>query len=259
MRSRSTLDQTFLRYVVGSKEFTDHVRSIITGVNVPHIAGRDIAAFEFTLPPLSIQLQIGKILAAYDDLIEVNQRRIAIVEEMARRLFDEWFVRFRFPGHGKERLVESSLGKVPATWRVEPLSVIVENIKVGTKPGSHLADRRYVPIECISRRSLALGDSMPWQDAQSSLQLFEEGDILFGAMRPYFHKVAIAPFPGVTRSTCFVWRACLPRYRSFAALVAFDDRLVAFATAHSKGSTIPYAQWDGSLSDYRVSVPPTTA
>ena len=66
---------------------------------------------------LPTQRRIASILSAYDDLIENNTRRIAILEEMARRIYEEWFVRFRFPGHDGVRMVESELGLVPEGWR----------------------------------------------------------------------------------------------------------------------------------------------
>ena len=72
----------------------------------------------FRLPPLPDQRRIASILSAYDDLIENNTRRIAILEEMARRIYEEWFVRFRFPGHEGVRMVESELGLVPEGWEL---------------------------------------------------------------------------------------------------------------------------------------------
>jgi type I restriction enzyme, S subunit len=67
--------------------------------------------------PLDVQRRIAAILSPYDDLIENNMRRIAILEEMARRIYEEWFVRFRFPGHERARMVESELGLVPILFR----------------------------------------------------------------------------------------------------------------------------------------------
>jgi type I restriction enzyme S subunit len=77
------------------------------------------------LPPLPIQRRIAGILSAYDDLIENSQRRIKILEEMARRLYREWFVHFRFPGHEGCRLVESSLGEIPEGWEVGRLDEVL--------------------------------------------------------------------------------------------------------------------------------------
>ena len=75
-------------------------------------------ASRFPYPPLPTQRKIAAILSAYDDLIEVNTRRIALLEEMARGLYREWFVRFRFPGHEGVRMVESAVGLAPEGWEV---------------------------------------------------------------------------------------------------------------------------------------------
>ena len=84
-----------------------------SGSTVEHMRLEDIPSLEFNVPPLPIQRRIAGILSAYDDLIENSQRRIKILEEMARRLYREWFVHFRFPGHEDCRFVESPLGEIP--------------------------------------------------------------------------------------------------------------------------------------------------
>jgi type I restriction enzyme S subunit len=76
---------------------------------------------EIDLPPLPVQKKIASILSAYDDLIENNERRIRILEEMAQNLYREWFVNFRFPGHEKVKMVNSPLGKIPEGWDVKKL------------------------------------------------------------------------------------------------------------------------------------------
>lgn len=74
----------------------------------------------------SVQRSIASILSAYDDLIENNTRRIAILEEMARRIYEEWFVHFRFPGHEQVKMVESELGLIPEGWSLRKLGEVVE-------------------------------------------------------------------------------------------------------------------------------------
>jgi type I restriction enzyme S subunit len=76
-------------------------------------------------------------------------------------------------------------------------------------------------------------------------------------MRPYFHKVCIAPFHGVTRTTCFVLRPREPLFLPFALLTVFQEETVSFANAHSQGATIPYAVWDGALAEKKVLMPTT--
>jgi type I restriction enzyme, S subunit len=78
------------------------------------------------IPPLPIQRKIADILTAYDDLIENNTRRIAILEEMAQSLYQEWFVKFRFPGWEKVGMVESEVGLVPEGWEIKKLGQIME-------------------------------------------------------------------------------------------------------------------------------------
>lgn len=87
---------------------------------------RDMRAFNVYVPPLPTQRKIAAILSAYDDLIENNTRRIAILEEMARLLYHEWFVRFRFPGHEQVRMVDSALGPVPEGWAIKQLGKVIE-------------------------------------------------------------------------------------------------------------------------------------
>jgi type I restriction enzyme S subunit len=115
------LDQDFLRFVIGGPGFESYVIPITTGVNVPHISGKQILDYEFPLPPLPVQQRIAGILSAYDELIENSQRRIKILESMARALYREWFVNFRFPGHESVPRVPSPLGEIPQGWEVKPI------------------------------------------------------------------------------------------------------------------------------------------
>ena len=82
--------------------------------------------FEFRLPPLPVQRRIAGILSAYDELMENSQRRIRILEAMARALYREWFVHFRFPGHEKLPRVASPLGDIPQGWEVKKLGEVLE-------------------------------------------------------------------------------------------------------------------------------------
>ena len=97
----------YLYYWFSAPAMREHIANQNRGSSVPLITLGTLRALEVTLPPLAIQRRIAAILSAYDDLIENNTRRIAILEEMARRIYEEWFVRFRFPGHEHTRMVDS--------------------------------------------------------------------------------------------------------------------------------------------------------
>jgi type I restriction enzyme S subunit len=114
IRAKGELDQFFLRYVIGGRLFESYIKPIVTGVNVPHISGTQIGNFAFGFPTRPIQKKIAAILSAYDDLIENNNRRIAMLEKMAEELYREWFVRMRFPGHEKVKIIKG----VPEGWEV---------------------------------------------------------------------------------------------------------------------------------------------
>ena len=125
------LDQDFLRFVIGGPGFESYVMPITTGVNVPHISGSQILDYEFALPPLPVQQRIAGILSAYDELIENSQRRIKILETMARALYREWFVHFRFPGHENVKFAATQFGRVPEDW-VLPL---IDHVDFKEGPG----------------------------------------------------------------------------------------------------------------------------
>ena len=121
----------FIRYVLAAPDFSGHIHRITTGANIPHISGKDIAAYEFELPDLEDQVRIVECLSAYDDLIATNQRRIALLEDAARRLYREWFVHLRFPGHESVPVKDG----VPEGWAKLPLGDVAE-ITMGQSPES---------------------------------------------------------------------------------------------------------------------------
>jgi len=114
---RNKVDNVFLNYYLNGPYVQGLVHAKTNGATVPHLNMKDVRSLPIPeLPPLPIQHRIAGILSAYDDLIENSQRRIKILEEMARRLYREWFVHFRFPGHEDCRFVDSPLGEIPEGW-----------------------------------------------------------------------------------------------------------------------------------------------
>jgi|SRR5690348_971168 len=99
---------------------------------VPGLNRNALHLLPVSVPPLTTQRKIAAILSAYDDLIENNTRRIAILEMMAQSLYREWFVYFRFPGHEKKSVVESVLGMIPEGWEVKAIGDVIETLGGGT-------------------------------------------------------------------------------------------------------------------------------
>ena len=195
IRGETPLDTKFIRYCIEWK--LNALLNLAGGSTFPNLTKDTIR--NFPIPYLEFRHKIAAILSPYDDLIKNNTRRINILEEMARIIYRQWFVEFQFPGHEKVPMVESELGLIPQGWEIGKLGDIVENIRKTEKSGKHLEPLPYVPIDCIPRRSIALMQHKPSREAKSSLIAFKRNDILFGAMRAYFHKVIFAPFDGITR------------------------------------------------------------
>lgn len=117
-------DARFVYYML--KQLAPDVKGMAGGAATPIISKSSFSEIEVMVAPREKQGRIASMLSAYDDLIENNTRRIAILEEMARRIYEEWFVRFRFPGHENVRMVESELGLVPEGWASRRLDEIAE-------------------------------------------------------------------------------------------------------------------------------------
>jgi type I restriction enzyme S subunit len=120
-------------------DFGQHLLlSATTGAAQGVINTQSVAALPVPVPPWSVQERVASILSAYDDLIENNTWRIAILEEMARRIYEEWFVRFRFPGHEGVRMVESELGPMPERWRLSRVGALFTTVLGGTPSRARL-------------------------------------------------------------------------------------------------------------------------
>ena len=185
------------------------------------------------------QERLSSILAAYDNLIENNQKQIKLLEETARRLYKEWFVNFRFPGYEDTPIVDG----VPEGWALGELGDIAIDSGKKEKKEHRGQYQYYLPIDCLPKRSLAYTDKNDITLAESSLVAFMPNDILFGAMRPYFHKVVVARDKGLTRTTCFVINSKMPAYWAYLLLLLFSKDTVDYATQISVGTTMPYVRW----------------
>jgi type I restriction enzyme S subunit len=124
------LDRDFAYYAL--KTLEQHFFNSGSGAAIQNINTDILRQAEIPHPPLPVQRRIAGILSAYDELMENSQRRIRILEEMARALYREWFVHFRFPGHEKHPRVASPLGDIPQGWDVKLVKDILSRRAAGT-------------------------------------------------------------------------------------------------------------------------------
>jgi type I restriction enzyme S subunit len=129
---RRKVDQGYFYYLVLSPEFRSNVMNVRSGSAQPFISLANLRSFEVSyVENPGVQRRIAGILSAYDELMENSQRRIRLLEAMARALYREWFVHFRFPGHEKLPRVASSLGDIPHGWEVKTIADVCESVSYG--------------------------------------------------------------------------------------------------------------------------------
>jgi type I restriction enzyme S subunit len=139
-----------------------------------------VSNFRGAVHPLPTQRKIAAILSAYDDLIENNTRRIAILEQMAQALYREWFVDFRFPGHEQHRMVESPLGLVPEGWVIKSLFNVAD-VTYGFPFKSNQFTTQPTGMRVIRIRDIKpnSSDTYTTEEAESRY-IVDNGDLLVG-------------------------------------------------------------------------------
>ena len=151
----------YIGYYMRLPSFRGEFRAFSTMTTRASLRNEDLLGLEVKLPSIEIQKQIADILSAYDDLIENNQKQIKLLEEAAQRLYKEWFVDLRFPGHENTKIVDG----VPEGWRVASIADICDTVGGGapsTKIQSYYekGDILWVTPTDITRNfSLALLDT----------------------------------------------------------------------------------------------------
>jgi type I restriction enzyme S subunit len=142
------LDSGYLNYLLSSPPLRGWMIGVANGATVPHLNMSDIRSMEIpVMPSIDSQRKIASVLTDYDDLIENNSRRIKLLEEMAQRIYREWFVDFRYPGHEDARLVDSRLGPIPEDWMAKCVSDRFSVVLGGTpsRTNSHYWSNGTVP------------------------------------------------------------------------------------------------------------------
>ncbi len=235
IRPHKGLDYRFLYYHFLLLCRKNGFAGLFTVSTIKHMPKDKLALVEIPLPPLPVQRWLADILSAYDDLIENNRRRIAILEETARLAYRKWF------------------GGVEG--RTATLGEVCHEVRRGVSPDAIAPDTPYIGLEHMPRRSISLCEWDSAQKVTSTKLAFEAGDILFGKIRPYFHKVGITFVEGVASSDAIVIKPNRPELLAYVLMTVSSDAFVAAASQGMKeGSKMPRADWK-QLLQYPVALP----
>jgi type I restriction enzyme S subunit len=224
-----------------------------TGATAKHVNMKDIRKLKLEgLPSLRAQRRASAILSAFDDLIENNRRRMTLLEEAARQLYSEWFVRLRFPGHEHT----STTNGAPEGWERKMLGDLCTDVRETASPDQLEPDMPYIGLGHMPRRSISLSEWGRAEEVTSTKHRFRAGEILFGRIRPYFHKVGIAFVDGVASSDAIVIRPWAEELGCMVLMAVSSDPFVA-STAQSmrEGSKMPRADWK-LMKQYPIPLPP---
>jgi type I restriction enzyme S subunit len=239
-KTKSFSDGKWLYYYLTSKIGQAALDTFLTGTSQQFVSLGDLRKVPVIRAPQKNQRKIAAVLSAYDDLIENNNRRIAILKAMAEELYREWFVRLRFPGHEKTKITKG----VPEGWEVKTLGEICFEERKLIKKKNISDETRYIGLEHISPRTIITKDYGYAVDIQSDKLVFSQLDILFGKIRPYLHKVSIAHFNGVCSSDIIVIKSIRPENQAFVYLIVSSNSFIDLATTASTGTKMPRADWD---------------
>jgi type I restriction enzyme S subunit len=239
------IDGRYLYYLVISPSFQTVAKAAKTGSAQPflslgHLRGHRIRFHK----ALATQRRIADILSAYDDLIENNQRRIRILEEMARSIYREWFVNFRFPGHEKFSRVESPLGAIPKGWSGH-FDDLITIKREGINPSDFAGEE-------FEHFSIPAFDSGPWPTVEPGETIFsgkycvDASCVLLSKLNPRIPRVwlpqptgqrraitsteflVLVPLPGVTREFIYA-KCCSHEFRD-----QFGSLAIGTSTSHQR-------------------------
>ena len=243
-----------------------------TGSTVSNLRIPVLKALSIPVPERALQDGVAATLGAIDDRIDNLRQTSVTLEVIAQALFKSWFVDFdpvRAKAEGREpegmdaatanlfssELEDSELGGVPWGWKVQSLGSVAGNLREQAKPELLDPDTPYVGLEHMPRKSIALMDRGDAEGLASGKFWYSPCDILFGRLRPYFHKVGVAAEKGICSTDILVVRPHQPEWFGYCVGQFSSDALIAYATQVSNGARMPRVGWK-DLAAYKVVTPP---
>jgi type I restriction enzyme S subunit len=253
-------DNKFVYYSLANKRMIRHIQSLSANVGVPNFNLGMARNLELYLPDVSTQTRIAEFLGTFDDKIEVNNKIIRNLEELAQTIFKEWFVKFRFPDYEKVKMVDSELGRIPEGWGITAIGTVCRIVGGGT-PSTTVA--KYwangdvlwaTPTDMTSLKSIFIDstDKKITEDGlhNSSATLLLEGAILMTS-RATVGVMAIARQPIATNQG-FISLEC--HFPSNLYMLNCLQRIKGQIQSLATGSTFPEIS-RGVFREIRVLIP----
>lgn len=201
------LEPRFIGYYLRTPEFRGKFMAFSAMTTRASLTNDDLLSLEVPVPPLPVQQRIASILSTYDDLIENNQKQIKLLEEAAQRLYKEWFVDLRFPGHEGVKVVDG----VPEGWKIKKIEELADTMSGGTPTRSH--EEYYSSGEILWLKTKELNDGFIFDTEEkiteaglknSSAKLFEKGCIILAMYGATIGRLGISSVTMCCNQACCV-------------------------------------------------------
>lgn len=270
------VEPRFLYYALRDTKRIQQAHSRVVQSVQANFSLSELSGMELSLPERHEQKAISYILGALDDKIELNRRINETLESIARATFKSWFVDFdpvRAKADGSQPVgmdaetaalfpdsfKESTAGSIPAEWKLGILGDIAKNLRTSIRAEDLSGNMPYIGLEHMPRKSLTLSEWSDSSEVASNKSIFSKGDFLFGKLRPYFHKVGIAPVDGVCSTDILVIQPIEPEFYSIVVMTISSNEFIAYTDSSSTGTKMPRTNWT-DMSIYEVLIPsPETA
>lgn len=265
VRPSPKVDRVFFFYLLRYLKplFIDIARNKQT-TGLGHVTMNDLKHIDVRIPTSrEEQRTIVRILYCLDSKIEINQQMNATLEAIAKAVFKHWFIDFEFPNE-ENKPYRSSGGemthnekfdeKVPKEWKFGHLGDFAVNPRRGVQPAAVQRGTPYIGLEHMPRNSIGLSEWGTAEEASSNKFKFFQGEILFGKLRPYFHKVGIAPTDGVCSTDILVIAPKSPEWQGFLLGHVSTHEFVNYTDAASTGTRMPRTNWE-EMALYELLIP----
>lgn len=266
------LDPQFVSFWLSTPRSIEWIKAHAVGGVMPNVNEPVLRLLPIEFPEIGEQRAIATLLGAIDEKIELNSEVNRKLERLATALFRSWFVDFDpvvakrdgrtpigvqaaaidlFPSHFED----SELGAIPKGWRVGRVGEVARDVRTQASPRDVSPDTPYIGLEHMPRRSICLDQWGRASDATSGKLRFKEGALLFGKLRPYFHKVGVAQVAGVCSTDIVVVEPSEADYMSLVLGHLSSVEFVDYNDAGSGGTRMPRTSWE-LMSRYPIVVPP---
>ncbi|MCK8517704.1 restriction endonuclease subunit S [Methanoculleus sp. 7T] len=270
IRPKDPDDARYIEYVL--RDLEPYLRSLEGGGSVFGNAKRsDLETIHLLWPDKLHRMHTACILSSLDDKIEINHRMNATLEAMARVIFKSWFMDFdpvRAKMEGREPAgmnaetaalfpdeLETVDGQeVPKGWMIGKLGDVAENIRRNIQSMDIGADTNYISLAEMPRKSIALDTWVKAGKIDSNKFQFQAGEFLFGKLRPYFHKVGVAPIDGVCSTDILVIVPKSQILNAFTLAQISSSPFIDFVNQSATGTKMPRTNWD-TMARYTIVLP----